>query len=347
MRRPTRFLLTILASMLLVLMVAGVVYEEVGERRDKKRFAQIGRSVDIGGRSLNIHCTGEGSPTVVLEGAVGYRWTPIQRELATFTRACWYDRAGHGWSDPGPSPRNSAAVASDLHALLKAAAVPPPYVLVGASGAGFPVRVFAGRHLNEVAGVVLVDAAHEDQYQREPRSSLGFANRVPAPVRCALYAVVPVAGEVGLIRLLLRSTRVANTRRQPPQGMTSDEAQYLFFLSTLPRSLVAEADEGRHWKDSADEARKANALGDRPLIVLTAGTFVTPHNPVDLAEARAFHQTWVNELQPKLARLSSRGRQIIVEKSGHGIQSEAPDVLIGAIRDIVGESRGEPQRYGR
>jgi pimeloyl-ACP methyl ester carboxylesterase len=343
MRRPARFLLKGLASLLLALVIGGVVYERLGRRWDKQRFRQIGRLVDIGGRSLNIDCAGEGTPTVVLEGAQGYRWTPIQRELATFTRACWYDRAGYGWSDPGPSPRTGAAVASDLHALLKAAAVPPPYVLVGASAAGFPVRVFAGKHLNEVAGVVLVDAVHEDQYQREPRSSLGFANRVPAPVRSALYTVLPVAREVGLIRLMLRSW-AANTRRQPPQGMTSDEARYFFFLSTLPRSFLTDADEAQHWKASADEARNANTLGNRPLIVLTAGKFDTPPNPADLAEARAFHQTWVNELQPKLVRLSSRGRQIIVENSGHGIQFEAPDVLIGAIRQIVGESRGEEQR---
>jgi pimeloyl-ACP methyl ester carboxylesterase len=112
----------------------------------------------------------------------------------------------------------------------------------------------------------------------------------------------------------------------------------------LPRSFLTDADEAQHWKASADEARNANTLGNRPLIVLTAGKFDTPPNPADLAEARAFHQTWVNELQPKLVRLSSRGRQIIVENSGHGIQFEAPDVLIGAIRQIVGESRGEEQR---
>ena len=344
MRRPTRFLLKGLASLLLGLAIGGIAYERLGRRWDKQRFRQIGRSVDIGGRSLNIYCSGDGSPTVVLENALGYRWMPIQREVTKFTHACWYDQAGHGWSDPGPKPADQRCGGQCLHALLRAAAVPPPYVLVGASGDGFPVRVFAARHLNDVAGIVLVDAAHEDQYGREPRSSLGWANRLPTFIRSAVHTVAPIAGEIGLIRLMLRPTRSAITRRQPPEGMTPDEAHYLFLLSRLPRSFVTEADGGRHWKASADEARNAGALGDVPLIVLTAGKFVTPPNPGDAAEARAFHQTWVNELQPKLARLSSRGRQIIIENSGHGIQFEAPDVLIGAIREIVGESRGEPQR---
>ena len=324
--------------MTVVLIVVGVIYEQWGRRWDDRRHPQVGRSVDIGGRSLNIHCSGEGSPTVVLENSVGYRWTPVQREVAKTTQACWYDQAGYGWSDPGPKPRTSGAVASDLHALLRAAAVAPPYVLVGASGDGFPVRVFAARHRNEVAGIVLADASHEDQYGREPRSSLGWANRLPAPVQAGLLSVVPVASEVGLFRLMLRATRPAATDR-PPAGMTADEAQYLSFVSRLPRSFATEADVGRNWVASAEEARNAGPLGDVPLIVLTGGKFVTPRNPADVPEARAFHHMWVHELQPKLAQLSSRGRQIIIENSGHGIQFEAPDVLIAAIREIVGESR--------
>jgi pimeloyl-ACP methyl ester carboxylesterase len=339
MRKPARLFLKLMGVVAVAAIAAGVAYEQLGRRRDRTQVPRVGRSVDIGGRSLNIHCIGEGSPAVVLEAALGYRWTPIQREVATFTRACWYDRAGHGWSDPGPAPRTSEAVANDLHALLKAATIQPPYVLVGASGAGFPIRVFAGKHLAEVAGVVLVDAVHEDQYQREPRSSLGFANRVPAPIRTALYEVVPVAHEIGLIRLILRSARAGNLSRPPPEGLTFEEAQHLSFLSTLPRSYATDADEGRHWKASADQARRANDLGDRPLVVLTAGRSMEPRDPAALAEARAFHQIWMHELQPKLARLSSRGRQVIVEDSGHAIQFEAPDVVIEAIREIVAGSR--------
>lgn len=320
MRRFARFLLKVLASTLLVLIVAGVVYEEVGERLDQKRFPQIGRSVDIGGRSLNIHCTGEGSPAVVLEGEVGFKWIPIQREVARFTHVCSYDRAGYGWSDPGPTPRTSAAMAKDLHALLRSTPVPPPYVLVGASGDGFPVRVFAGTYLDEVGGVVLLDARHEDQ--QDPRSSLGWANHAPPPVRRVLYTAAPIAGQVGLVRLMLSATKAAAARRPPPQGMSPEDAQYLYFLSRLPRGFVTSADEARYLKASAEEARDAKNLGDRPLIVLTAGKFTAPRNPAHLAEAQAFHRTKVHELQPSLARLSSRGRQIILETATTAFSSK-------------------------
>ena len=143
------------------------------------------------------------------------------------------------------------------------------------------------------------------------------------------------------MRLMLSATKAAAARRPPPQGMSPEDAQYLYFLSRLPRGFVTSADEARYLKASAEEARDAKNLGDRPLIVLTAGKFTAPRNPAHLAEAQAFHRTKVHELQPSLARLSSRGRQIILENSDHGIQFEAPDAVIGAIQEIVGQVRGK------
>ena len=117
---------TILLSVALVL---GVTYEQLGRMRDRKRLPQIGRSVDIAGRTLNIFCSGTGGPAVVFESGgdgPGLEWEPVQTQVANFTQACWYDRAGIGWSDPGPFPRTSEAIAGDLHALLHRAGVPAP-----------------------------------------------------------------------------------------------------------------------------------------------------------------------------------------------------------------------------
>src|SRR5258706_11261874 len=173
-----KMVLKVVGAALICTLVVGVVYEQFGRRQDRRRLPQIGRSVDIGGRTLNILCSGGGSPAVIFESpgaGPGLTWEPIQTEIAKFTSTCWYDRAGHGWSDPGPYPRTSAAIASDLHELLRVAAIPPPYVLVGASFGGFPVRVFAGKYKEEVAGVVLVDASHEDQH--EPQSMQASTSR--------------------------------------------------------------------------------------------------------------------------------------------------------------------------
>src|SRR4029077_1689731 len=149
-----------------------------------------GRLVDVGGHKLHIWCTGSGEPTVVLEnglsggsGIVG--WSVVQPEVAKFTRVCSYDRAGIGYSDPGPSPRTARRIASELAQLLDRSGIAGPVVLVGASIAGFNVRVFASDHPERAAGLVLVDASHEAD-----------AHEVPLMPRC-----VPLLSTVGVFRL--------------------------------------------------------------------------------------------------------------------------------------------------
>jgi pimeloyl-ACP methyl ester carboxylesterase len=127
--------------------------------------------VDVGGYRLAIHCIGEGSPAVVLEtglGAPSEYWAPVQQEIAGLTRVCRFDRAGRGKSDPPPTttPRTCADMVVDLRALLHNAGIPAPYVLVGNSLGGMNARLYAHRHPEEVAGLVLVDGSHQDQFTR-------------------------------------------------------------------------------------------------------------------------------------------------------------------------------------
>src|SRR5882672_150934 len=317
------------------MILAGIAYEQIGERQDRKRFPQIGRSVDIGGRSLNIYCSGEGGPTVILDtggSAPGYGNLLFQRQVAQFTRACWFDRVGLGWSDPSPVEQTSTAIAEDLHALLHAAGVPPPYVLVGSSFSGFNVRVFAGKYPSEVAGAVLVDSAHEDQYRYEPRVTLGPFNRLPRPIRNLFCACVPMAARLGLVRLLLKSS---GAPRNTPEGFTDEQAATLQGLERQPKSFVAAAVCDFEKKVSA-QMRAAGNLGDRPLIVLTAGQPMRVGDPEADRELVAFHEIWVHQFQAQLARLSTRGRQVIVEHSDHAID---PDAVLKAIREVVMEIR--------
>ncbi len=178
-------------------LVSGVVYEQVQRTRDRDRLPQVGRSVDIGGRTLNLYCSGVGQPAVILERGApwllytnpkamyqngsprpGYGWVSIARELAKTSTTCWYDRAGSGWSDVGPYPRDSASQARDLHALLKAAGVPPPYVLAAESSAALDAHVFAGYYPDEVAGFVFIDGVHPD-LMIKTRPGNGNMGRLP------------------------------------------------------------------------------------------------------------------------------------------------------------------------
>ena len=312
---------------------AGALYERTGERRDQRRLPRIGRAVDIGGRSLNIFCSGAGSPAVIFDsgaGESGYAWSQIQPEVARITQACWFDRAGYGWSDSGPYPRTSAAMSRELNALLHRAGVPPPYILVGHSLGGLNARVYTAMYPSEVAGLVLVDAAHEDEPRRAPKFMLG--KTAPRWLWHPIWIAAQLARRVGIVRLTapriaLASDPVQRTREQIVQA-----------LRFQPKTIATLVDPTS--PESYREAEASGDLGDRPLIVLTRGRVSTPANPGETdRQSAAYEQVWMHEIQPKLVTLSTRGRQIIVEKSGHGIPDEAPDAVITAVHDVLADLR--------
>lgn len=203
---------------------------------------------------------------------------------------------------------------------------------MGASFSGFNVRVFAGKYLPEVAGAVLVDSAHEDQYRYEPRVTLAPFNRLPKPIRNLLCAGVPLAARVGLVRIL---SKTSGPPRNIPLGFTPEQAATFQGLERQPKAFVAAAVCNFEEKVSV-QMRAAGNLGDRPLIVLTAGQPFRVGDPEADKELVAFHEIWLHQLQPQLARLSTRGQQVIVENSGHAID---PDAVLKAIREVVMEIR--------
>lgn len=332
--RPRRthriaFTLKLLGAAVVVAAIAGSIYEQIEQRKDRQRLPQVGRSVNIGGRSLNIFCSGQGSPAVIFDsgsGAPGYAWSDIQPEVARLTRACWFDRAGYGWSDPGPFPATSAASSADLHQLLRSAGVPPPYILVGHSLGGMNARVYNGMYPNDVAGMVLVDAAHEDEPRRAPPFMLGrTAPRV-------LWRPIWIAGQgarlLGLLRLMLPNATL------PVDPTARTREQIVRALRLQPKTVATLIDPST--PESYAQAERAGGFGDRPVIVLTRGKVSLPANPSEIdRQAAAYEQVWQQEIQPKLARLSTRGRQVIVRQSGHNIPEEAPEAIIAAVREVL------------
>ncbi|MCU1338638.1 MAG: alpha/beta hydrolase fold [Bryobacterales bacterium] len=141
----------------------------------------------------HMSCSGDGTPTVVFDSSAhtaGYRWVALQPRVAAFTRACWYDRAGYGWSDAGPAPRTFGAVSNDLHALLRAATIQPPYILVGEGLAGFHVRVYTGLFPSEVAGAVLVDSNELAPVANNEEGSKGPLGRLSPKVKTLACTVL-------------------------------------------------------------------------------------------------------------------------------------------------------------
>jgi hypothetical protein len=183
---------------------------------------------------------------------------------------------------------------------------------------------------------VLLDSVQEDQQQYEPRSTLSPINRLPAVVRGVLCRATPFAAKVGLIRVVMSAS---GPDRRVPSGFTPSEAAVLHGLESQPKAIVASSGCDA-WEKSAAEAREAGTLGDVLLTVLTAGKPLTVGDPQVDQEIQAFHETWVHHLQPRLAALSTRGKQVIVEESSHGIAGDMPSAALEAVRQILSETRG-------
>jgi len=335
------------AGIFALALVSGLLYEQTQRARDRERYPQTGRSIDIGGRMLNIDCAGAGQPAVILESGAnwalsspvhdprtiysnggprpGYSWVSIQRALATVTTVCWYDRAGSGWSDLGPYPRDCASQARDLHALLRAARVPPPYVLVGESSAALDARVYTGFYPSEVAGLVLVNWADPGLFL-DPRSSNGKrAERMPQFTYRSQDAMAQLFNSVGLYRLGPVPAAPA-----APKGLTSAEWNTIWFLTHSSKAISALMQDIASWRLSSAEARSAGSLGGRPLLVLSAGNIAAPPE---------FLEAWTNA-QGDLARLSTRGRQMSVSGGAGDLLYDAPDAIVEAVRQFVAEVRG-------
>jgi pimeloyl-ACP methyl ester carboxylesterase len=156
-KRMIASLLTVIAATTTVIGAGSAIYQRIHETMDRRRHPPPGRLVQVNGRRLHMWCKGTGSPTVVVLPALGtasIQWASIQRALAPATRVCLYDRGGLGWSEHAPGPRTASDLADELHELLVAADILPPYILVGHSFGGLIARLYAARHRHQLAGLV-------------------------------------------------------------------------------------------------------------------------------------------------------------------------------------------------
>src|SRR5580700_3316653 len=311
-----------LMAFVVALALAGMIYQNIFEARDIRFNPMLGRRFDVGGYKMHIDCTGEGTPTVILDSGLGdsyISWRKVQPEIAKFVRVCSYDRAGIGYSDPSSRPRTSRVIAEELHALLQAASVASPYVLVGHSMGGYDVRLYASLYRNEVAGMVLVDASHPDQENRFPPE---LNNMKGSWIREAEF--IEFTMPFGIPRLLALCDDDPEQRAAECNFHTARE----------------QVEELKSFSASAAETAATQAFGDMPLAVLSHD----PDKPLTDLPADLFkptNQAW-EKMQEELAHLSARGTQSSAKNSAHYIQIDRPDVVIQAVQAIVVQARSAP-----
>lgn len=282
----------LVAAAILSLTGLGAIYQSFASARDRVAHPPPGKLLDAVGCCLHLLSTGRGTPTVVLEaglGAMSSAWAWVQSEAAEFAHVVSYDRAGLGWSASDATPKTAIPAALRLRSLLRNANIHPPYVLVGHSMGGFLIRVFADLFPKEVAGLVLVDAAHPDQKRR----SSAIETHMCAGFR--MLKGVPALARVGYVRL-------SGFFDSWTEGLPDKQAaEAKAFLSSY-RHLKTARDESLAWDATCAEVRSTRGLGDKPLVVVTAGKDVLPGHP---------------ELQSELAALSSNSVHWVVKGADH------------------------------
>jgi pimeloyl-ACP methyl ester carboxylesterase len=301
----------------------------------RAQYPPRGEMVDVGGYRMHIYCQGSGSPTVILDAGLGDFspiWDLVQHEVVRSVRVCAYDRAGLGWSERGPNPRTVQNIVEELHTLLAEAAIEGPYVLVGHSMGGLYVRAYALEYPDEVAGMVLVDAPHEEQSSRYPEAFVdaqqGLWNQMTG-----ILLVPRLLNSIRFLAMYPDEYPIETVPSLPPA--TRDT--YIGVLLSNPAYFGTVSEQYASIQDNYDQVDAMNitSLGDIPLVVLSTDEMEVPDSFALSTEEIHQVQAARDQAQADLARLSSRGTLVIVEESGHYIQLDQPQLVIDAILEVV------------
>lgn len=310
----------------------GAIYQALATSRDRRRFLSPGKIVQINGKNWHYQLMGEGLPTVIVDSGTGgthLDWQSVQPEVAKFTRILTYDRAGYGWSDVSSEPRTAEQIVSELRQLLREVEIEPPYVLVGMSLSGLFTRLFAYHYPAEVAGMVLVDVAHERMYEDTPVEWVKWNKRLE---RLLTY-VVPMMGRIGLLRLLVTfdSLPMASGLFQKFPPSIRFLAKALYSQTQFGKTFAQESAAVSISMNQVEQVRQTKSFPDIPFIVLSAGKPDFDITQEVLEKLQALHADLANE--------SSQGVHIVAHESGHAIQLDNPELVIDAIRQVVEKVR--------
>jgi pimeloyl-ACP methyl ester carboxylesterase len=305
-------------------------------------YGRPGQLVAVNGFRLNLYCMGSGSPTVVFDSGWGDwapAWSKVQPEIAKWTRACSYDRAGAGFSDPGPMPRSSVHIAEELRTALHHASIGGPYILVGSAFGGDNTRTFADLYMDEVAGLVLVDADSDDL---EPEAMREQAHRghaaIPSDLRDCRDAIAKHGAQQTCAQQFFF--------RGLPEAEWSPELNAKVLEIAETKVAMYDAYSSEMEQTASDETylqKHRRSFGSRPIRVLTSGNHGVGHlerKPPDTPEHLKYEQE-TTLAQARWLGLSSNAKQIFARHSSEYIQFDEPETVINAIREVYDQA-GRP-----
>jgi pimeloyl-ACP methyl ester carboxylesterase len=330
-----------LAAIAAVCVLLGAIYEILGTRRDQRVYPPPGKLVDLDTHRLHIVEAGSGGATIVLEAGLMstvLSWSAIQNDLARSYRVVSYDRAGLGWSELGPMPRTADRIVDELHTLLRKAAIPPPYVLVGHSFGGLTMPLFAARYPQEIVGMVLVDPVVPSEWN-PPSEHNRKLTRIGAKV-CRRSAILSRIGLIRfvafllttgakrpagyLVRLISRGSPAESGSVSSPwfSALPANERAMASFFWVRPKFALTIASQLENLPTSAAQSKELGTYCDRMVVILSART--APEH------RRKEHAA--------MARRLPLGKHVLAE-SGHWIMQDEPGLVLRSIQSIVDSCR--------
>jgi pimeloyl-ACP methyl ester carboxylesterase len=318
-RRSHRWVVRILVGLSVLIVVlagAGLIYQTVATKIDEGKFPPPGQLVTVGDYSMHISCVGQGSPAIILDAAGGNSsasWGLVQPEISRSTRVCAYDRAGMGWSERGPTPRDLEQHAGELRSLLSGAGIDAPYVLVGHSYGARVALVYAKTYPSEVAGMALIDPGKLDDDARFPPE-----NGAELAAEERTIALARWLAPFGVVRLFLPKAEYDDL---PAENQAAERA-----FNVTTKFFRTLSDQYDALPQTYVQQREVTDLGTMPLVVLSATV------PDD-----ASRRVWT-EMNGELSKLSTRGVHRVVPGATHSQllnKREHAQITIDAIRQVV------------
>lgn len=307
-----------LLGLIVLLGMAGALWNALALQHLRRANPPPGKLYAVSGQAMHLYCTGNGTPTIVLESGRGEDftvWAKVQPALSRSTRTCSYDRAGFGWSASQPGLRDANSIARQLHALLREADITTPVVLMGHSAGGVYIRAYASQFPTAVAGLVFVDASTPEQAHALPPAATALEQHSGFE-----YAIAKSMFAFGIARLSGQCTAV-------DPGFEA-YAGWIRANTCVPSQVEAYRREVSGWPSSLAETAHSGPYGDLPVLIFSRDPTQAkpPGFPVSAALFHQTNQLW-DGLQENLKQLSTRNRRIIAKNSGHYIQWERPELL--------------------